>query len=186
MSFARTSPHWYEPLTIDPCRANSQIRKQEQTIRSLESKLAEAERELGVKSNEIVLLRSTAMAEAKAEAASVVSALRDELMLARSELEMVHVQVEGYEKEVANLKGQLDFAQDIAHAKSKESSQLRTDVEILQAQVATHSTKMASVVELSARHSALAKKHAALEEHAAEEIEQAKEALEEQKKQVEE
>lgn len=174
-----------ELILASTCSANSQIRKQEQTIRGLETRLSDAERELQVKTNEALLLRTTAEQQAKAESAATISALRDEIRQQGDELELLRVQIEGYEKSLADTQAQLDFAGDLAHTKSKEASQLCTDVEILQAQVATQTNKATAIAELSARHSALAKNHAALQEESSETIKTMKEALEDQKKEVE-
>lgn len=104
------------------------------------------------------------MEEAKIESAGTVAVLRDELMHARNELELARIQLDGYEKTLAETRAELDQASEMTAAKTRESSQLRTDIEILQAQISTSTTKMANVVDLSARHSNVAKKLAATED----------------------
>ncbi|ORY88651.1 hypothetical protein BCR35DRAFT_348207 [Leucosporidium creatinivorum] len=168
--------------------ANHQIRKLEEALRTLEKKHETVDRDLGIKTNEIFLVQTTAEEKVRAEFAAVVAGLKEELSHVADDLKLSRGQASLLEKELTESKAERAFAEEALHAKNKEISELRTDNEILQDQVRSHSTKLQQAIELSARHSALAKKLSLAEEGARsleEELAIAGEKMESQQKELE-
>lgn len=176
------TPHADGTLAFSSYRAKHEIHKLERALHALEKQHEEAQRQLKIHENEGFLLREAAESEAKAEVAGMVSALRQEVQQGQNDLQRSAIpllcsktaladpsgpsarnECSLHERAVEDLNAQLASTNDTLLVKSKEVNELRTDVEILQAQITTHTAKVAASVEVAARHSATAKKLAEVE-----------------------